>query len=190
MKITAESIKAAEKVLSDNGIDEDEAQTVLQAVGYALAGVELYPGPEYGPLNWMADAEKARDSARDYVERVWTAQLREDDIESFCDYWVVGDKVRVSYEWRLSPDLAPKRSWREYPASIFESEDAAQSRAAEWRRDKDEADKAEAEARQREWEERARERDLAELKRLKEKYETDAKTAEKPASVTPRKEKQ
>lgn len=38
-----EAIKAAEQVLIDNGIDEDEAQTVLQAIGYALLNTELYP---------------------------------------------------------------------------------------------------------------------------------------------------
>ena len=33
----------AEKVLIDNGIDADEADTVLQAIGYALLDAELYP---------------------------------------------------------------------------------------------------------------------------------------------------
>lgn len=42
-KITPAAVTAAEKVLVDNGIEEDEASTVLQAVGYALAGIELYP---------------------------------------------------------------------------------------------------------------------------------------------------
>lgn len=40
---TRRAVAAAEKVLVDNGIEEDEAATVLQAVGYALAGIELYP---------------------------------------------------------------------------------------------------------------------------------------------------
>ena len=39
---TQEKIKAAEQVLVDNGIDEDEADTVLQAVGYTLLDTELY----------------------------------------------------------------------------------------------------------------------------------------------------
>ena len=34
-------VEAAEKVLVDNGIEEDEASTVLQAIGYALLDVEL-----------------------------------------------------------------------------------------------------------------------------------------------------
>jgi len=36
-------IKAAEQILIDNGIDADEASTVLQAIGYALLDEELYP---------------------------------------------------------------------------------------------------------------------------------------------------
>lgn len=171
MKITADSVKAAEKVLADNGIDEDEAQSVLQAVGYALAGVELYPAPEYGPLDWLADAAKARDAARDYVERIWSAWLREDEMLSFCDYWVVGDKVRVSYEWRDSPDLEARRRWKEYPASIFASETDADKRAAEWRKARDAEVEAAEEAGRRQWQEDARRDELAELKRLKEKYE-------------------
>ena len=175
MKITANSVKAAEKVLADNGIEEDEIQSVLQAVGYALADVELYPAPEYGPLDWLADAAKARDAARDYVERIWNAWLREDEIESFCDYWIVGDKIRVSYEWRGSPDLEAQRRWKEYPASIFASETDADRRAAEWRKNKDADSKAAIEASQRQWQENIRLKELAELKRLKEKYENTIK---------------
>lgn len=36
-------ISNAEQVLIDNGIDPDEAKTVLQAIGYALLNEELYP---------------------------------------------------------------------------------------------------------------------------------------------------
>ena len=36
-------IKAAEKCLIDNGIEADEASTVLQAIGYILLDMELYP---------------------------------------------------------------------------------------------------------------------------------------------------
>lgn len=41
--ITEEDIKRAERVFTDNGIDEDEAAEVLQAIGYVLLNVELYP---------------------------------------------------------------------------------------------------------------------------------------------------
>ena len=42
MEITMEKIKAAEKCLIDNGIAEDEAEIVLQAIGYILLDAELY----------------------------------------------------------------------------------------------------------------------------------------------------
>ena len=40
--IDKDRIKKAEQVLIDNGIDEDEADTVLQALGYVLLDEELY----------------------------------------------------------------------------------------------------------------------------------------------------
>ncbi len=40
--ITREDIRRAEKVLIDNGIEPDEASTVLQAIGYTLLDKELY----------------------------------------------------------------------------------------------------------------------------------------------------
>lgn len=40
------SIKKAEQILADNGIEQDEAATVLQALGYALLDKELYPKME------------------------------------------------------------------------------------------------------------------------------------------------
>lgn len=44
-----EKIKKAERVLIDNGIEEDEASTVLQALGYVLLDAELYPRLEATP---------------------------------------------------------------------------------------------------------------------------------------------
>lgn len=45
--ITEEAIKRTEKVLEDNGIEADEVQSVLQAIGYSLLDCELYPSPFY-----------------------------------------------------------------------------------------------------------------------------------------------
>lgn len=42
-EITPDQIKAAKGVLIDNGVDEDEADSVLQAIGYVLLDTELYP---------------------------------------------------------------------------------------------------------------------------------------------------
>jgi len=41
--ITQDNIDAAEKVLRDNGVDPNEVYTVLQAIGYTLLDIELYP---------------------------------------------------------------------------------------------------------------------------------------------------
>ena len=41
-----EKIRKAEQILIDNGIDVDEASTVLQAIGYALLDQDLYE-PKY-----------------------------------------------------------------------------------------------------------------------------------------------
>lgn len=41
--VTIGQLRKAEQILIDNGIDEDEVDTVLQAVGYALLDMELYP---------------------------------------------------------------------------------------------------------------------------------------------------
>lgn len=46
LKITDADIEKAEQVLVDNGIEEDEAQIVLQALGYVLMDVELYTDGE------------------------------------------------------------------------------------------------------------------------------------------------
>ena len=42
-EINNENINRSLKVLIDNGIEEDEAYTVLQALGYTLLDTELFP---------------------------------------------------------------------------------------------------------------------------------------------------
>lgn len=41
--IDESKLKKAEQCLIDNGIEPDEAETVLQALGYILLDKELYP---------------------------------------------------------------------------------------------------------------------------------------------------
>lgn len=45
--ISNDKIKAAEKCLIDNGIESEEAATVLQAIGYILLNVDLYSDVEF-----------------------------------------------------------------------------------------------------------------------------------------------
>ena len=40
--VSEDRIRRAEQILVDNGIEEDEAPIVLQAIGYALLDEELY----------------------------------------------------------------------------------------------------------------------------------------------------
>lgn len=44
--VSVEDIKVAKQVLIDNGVEADEADTVLQAIGYTLLDTELYPYPQ------------------------------------------------------------------------------------------------------------------------------------------------
>ena len=41
--ISNKNIENSKKVLCDNGIEEDETETVLQAIGYTLLDIELFP---------------------------------------------------------------------------------------------------------------------------------------------------
>ena len=42
-EITQDKVRMAEQILINNGIEEDEADAVLQALGYVLLDTELYP---------------------------------------------------------------------------------------------------------------------------------------------------
>jgi hypothetical protein len=44
--INKNAIEKTKQVLIDNGIDEDEVETVLQAIGYTLLNKELFPTSE------------------------------------------------------------------------------------------------------------------------------------------------
>lgn len=54
-----DKIASAEKCLIDNGIDQDEADTVLQALGYILLDTELY----------QEDEKQAEDPLEKYLVR-------------------------------------------------------------------------------------------------------------------------
>ena len=44
MAVTIETFQAGCRVLIDNGVDNDEAQTVLQALCYVMFDIETEPG--------------------------------------------------------------------------------------------------------------------------------------------------
>ena len=62
--IDSTDVKIAKKVLVDNGIAEDEAETVLQAVGYALLDEELFPENE------SADTTKTPATKRGFLSHM------------------------------------------------------------------------------------------------------------------------
>lgn len=41
--IDDKKLESTKRVLIDNGIEEDEVDTVLQAIGYTLLDIELFP---------------------------------------------------------------------------------------------------------------------------------------------------
>lgn len=43
IEFPAHRIEGAKRVLADNGIENDETETVLQAIGYTLLDAELFP---------------------------------------------------------------------------------------------------------------------------------------------------
>ena len=45
-EVTSDKIYQAERCLIDNGIEIDEASTVLQTIGYILLDAELYEGSD------------------------------------------------------------------------------------------------------------------------------------------------
>lgn len=59
-------IAAAEQILIDNGIERDEAATVLQALGYALLDKELYP--DSPPKPYVKPQAKHLITLGDYVD--------------------------------------------------------------------------------------------------------------------------
>lgn len=83
--ITAEAIAKAEQVLKDNGIDEDEVQTVLQAIGYTLLDCELYPAPIH--------PESKAPSVTEYYKVLTDSEL--DEVYSYAQshLWGLSKKI-------------------------------------------------------------------------------------------------
>lgn len=109
--ISRENVQAAEQVLIDNGIEPDEAQTVLQAIGYTLLNEELYPEEEtedapkkqkftfrfhtHGWTDITVEAENAEEAAElasdkynegDYDDS--DSDFENTDMENVTDYYV------------------------------------------------------------------------------------------------------
>ena len=104
MYITNEKRTAAEKVLIDNGIDRDEAATVLQALGYVLLDTELYEEhvhEEYLDVFPQVDAEDlffmTVPCKEKNPEKLYTAVTK---LLSKLDTWY-GDTDQDTDEWAV-----------------------------------------------------------------------------------------
>lgn len=77
-EISEEAIKKTQQVLIDNGIEADEAETVLQAIGYTLLDAELYP-----QFTWNEEEEDHEVSAKGVL--VMWATGSKDLIQKFVE---------------------------------------------------------------------------------------------------------
>ena len=121
IEITKEKVQRALLVLIDNGIDEDEAMPVLQAIGYALLDMELEP---FFPNDEIRSAQ--------FVSR-W------DDGAEFTSTCTVNVKTRkitsVGCAGCPSPDASLEEQVvvlndREYP--VYEDEDEVDDNGEEY----------------------------------------------------------
>ncbi len=102
--IEKEKIKLAEKCLMDNGIEANEVETVLQAIGYILIDEELYPEGDKVPdmkiwkvpVCWQACGHyfvraKSFEDAAKYIEKA-------KDIPLPADADFIDSTFKVDYE--------------------------------------------------------------------------------------------
>ncbi len=92
---------AAERCLRDNGIDKDEVQTVLQALGYILLDTELYPGPFDQDISPFEMPEKVSATCSQ-CGRTEEYELDESEEEAYDEY------VSKGGEAGMLQDLFPK----------------------------------------------------------------------------------
>ena len=76
--ITEDNLLKAMQVLKDNGIEADEATTVLRAIGYALLGTELFPVQEKHATREEVEAE-----CKKWFERDYGRVTKAEDLEAF-----------------------------------------------------------------------------------------------------------
>lgn len=110
MTISKEKIMLAEKCLIDNGIEESEAEIVLQALGYILLDMELYPDE---------DGKLTEDVVEKYIiERINSVIERLDRYINNVDKFQ-GDK-RVSYYLNIEHCIGEYHAYIYYLAKFSE----------------------------------------------------------------------
>lgn len=106
--IDESKIIAAEKCLIDNGIEADEASTVLQAIGYILLDSELYPDTEAekcADLTIKPEYEESRKekAAADFIEAIKTLASKPENLENLKFYLEQHFPVWMK-KWAYDPD--------------------------------------------------------------------------------------
>lgn len=104
-KISEDRITAAKKVLADNGIDVDETEIVLQALGYVLLDTELFPEEnerQTGKYVAVIDAFAVRDTqfCRDLPGAevfigIYTGKYEEVLFQAARDYDVAMENIKL-----------------------------------------------------------------------------------------------
>ena len=104
MRIDQDRIKKAEQILADNGIDQDEVDTVLQAIGYALLDTELYPNNSERPadikkaVEYFVDIAKRHDTYEEIKEELRSLhscdELTDDEYNYLLEEW---DNILIEY---------------------------------------------------------------------------------------------
>ena len=92
-----DKLKRAEQILIDNGIESDEASTVLQAIGFALLDEDLYPAKYKARcIQW----DKTNDDGKSI-----DIDLPSDVIVSFADLHLADNATDEEVEDALSEYL-------------------------------------------------------------------------------------
>ena len=104
MRIDQDRIKKAEQILADNGIDQDEVDTVLQAIGYALLDTELYPNNCERPTDfekavmYFVDIAEKHDTYEEIKEELRSLHssdvLTDDEYNYLLEEW---DNILIKY---------------------------------------------------------------------------------------------
>lgn len=136
-----DKIRRATLVLIDNGVEEDEAETVLQAIGYTLLDRELFP--EERPETFdMALIEKTldegltREDITELSDRIGDTQVIPIKIQSEysaamgfisqkamermrCDLWEITECVKLILESMTPDDNDNRYEYRHSDGNVF-----------------------------------------------------------------------
>ena len=106
ISIDKKRLQKAEKCLADNGIETDETSIVLQAIGYILLDVELYPDDKKEPTLEIVDDDLIERALKIIEEKATDTEINPD--------------IRTGYNYALTIMLSALTG-KEYLLKQFES---------------------------------------------------------------------